>query len=102
MKLRLLSTIVVALLGMVTRAPSLAQETPTAPKKVVLVEGTEVTLRMAQDLSSGTARRGEPIELTLAEDLRVGHVLVAKAGARALGEVVQGKRLDFWGEGGKV
>lgn len=79
-----------------------AQEATSAPKKVLLTEGTEITLQMAQDISSRAARAGEPIELKLAEDLKVGDVLVAKAGARALGEVVQGKRPDFWGEAGEV
>jgi hypothetical protein len=69
---------------------------------VLLAEGTEIALRMAQDISSRAARPGEPIELTLAEDLKVGDAVVAKAGARALGEVVQGKRPDFWGEAGEV
>jgi len=57
---------------------------------------------MAQDISSRAARPGEPIGLTPAEDLKVGDAIVAKAGARALGEVVQGKRPDFWGEAGEV
>lgn len=81
---------------------AVSQDTTTAPKKVLLAEGTELTLRMAQDISSRAARPGEPIELTLAEDLKVGDAIVAKAGARALGEVVQGKRPDFWGEAGEV
>ena len=102
MKLRLLTTITVAHTGMVSSEALLSHETPTVPKKVVLAEGTEITLRMAQDISSRAARPGEPIELTLAEDLKVGNVIVAKAGARALGEVVQGKRPDFWGEAGEV
>ena len=80
----------------------LSQNARIAPKKVLLAEGTELTLRMAQDISSRAARPGEPIELTLAEDLKVGDAIVAKAGARALGEVVQGKRPDFWGEAGEV
>ncbi len=79
-----------------------AQE-PTAVKKTVLLaEGSEVTLKMAQDISSRAAKPGEPIELTLADDLKVGDVLVAQAGARALGEVVQAKKPDFWGEAGEV
>jgi hypothetical protein len=78
------------------------QDAPKLPKKVVLTEGTELTLRMAQDISSRAARPGEPIELTLAEDLKVGDEIVAKAGARALGEVVQAKRPDFWGEAVEV
>lgn len=81
---------------------SWCQDVPSPPKKVTLAEGTEISLRMAQDISSRAARPGEPIELTLAEDLKVGDVLVAKVGQRALGEVVQAKKPDFWGEAGEV
>ena len=80
----------------------LPQNAPVALKKVLLTEGTEITLCMAQDISSRAARSGEPIELTLAKDLKVGDAILAKAGARALGEVVQGRRPDFWGEAGEV
>ena len=102
MKLRKLTAIVTALFAISMGLTLHSQETRTPPRKVVLAEGTEVTLRMAQDISSRAARPGDPIELTLAEDLKVGDVVVAKAGARALGEVVQGKRPDFWGEAGEV
>jgi hypothetical protein len=79
-----------------------SQEAPPSPKKLILAEGTGVNLVMAQDISSRAARPGEPIELKLADDLKVGDLVVAKAGARALGEVVQGKKPDFWGEAGEV
>lgn len=100
MKLRLLAVV----LGTVFSTSLLAQsqDAPKTPKKVLLAEGTEVALRMAQDISSRAARPGEPIELALAEDLKVGNAIVAKAGARALGEVIQGKRPDAWGEAGEV
>ena len=80
----------------------LSQDSTVVKKTVLLPEGAEVTLKMAQDISSRAAKPGEPIELTLAEDLKVGDVLVAQAGARALGEVVQAKKPDFWGEAGEV
>lgn len=99
MKLRLVGSLCSLMLASLTMC---AQGAVPAPKKVLLPEGTEITLQMAQDISSRAARAGEPIELKLAEDLKVGDVLVAKAGARALGEVVQGKRPDFWGEAGEV
>lgn len=99
MRFKLSISIVVAALF---SALAPAQGTPPTVSKVVLAEGTEITLRMAQDISSRAARPGEPIELTLAEDLKVGDLIVAKAGARALGEVVQAKRPDFWGEAGEV
>ncbi len=82
---------------------ALAQQAATGgPKKVMLREGTEVALQLAQDVSSRGAKPGEPVELTLAQDLKVGDALVAKAGQRAAGEVVQAKKPDFWGEAGEV
>lgn len=100
MKLKFLAVFLCSVLA--TSIFALSQNAPAPPKKVLLTEGTEVALRMAQDISSRAARPGEPIELTLAEDLKVGGAVVAKAGGRALGEVVQGKRPDFWGEAGEV
>ena len=98
-----LSIITVGLYAVLSGAtPAMSQDTRTAPKKVLLAEGTEVRLRMAQDISSRAARPGEPIDLMLAEDLKVGDVTVAKEGARALGEVLQAKRPDFWGDPGEV
>jgi hypothetical protein len=99
MKLRLKNALCSVLLASLA---TLAQDPTQAPKKILLPEGTEINLQMAQDISSRAARPGEPIELKLAEDLKVDDALVAKAGARALGEVVQGKRPDFWGEAGEV
>lgn len=90
------------LLSLLLTMPVIARSQAAPAPKLLLAEGTELTLRMAQDVSSRAARPGEPVELTLAEDLKVGDVLVAKKGARALGEVVQGKRPDFWGEAGEV
>jgi len=100
MKLSIFAVAIYALLSGPT--PTLSQDTGTAPKKVLLAEGTEVRLRMAQDISSRAARPGEPIELVLAEDLKVGDATVAKVGARALGEVLHAKRPDFWGDPGEV
>ena len=42
------------------------KETPPVPKKVKLREGTEVALRMGEDISSRTAKPGQPVELALA------------------------------------
>lgn len=94
MKLKFLAVVLCTVFSTCVLAHS--QDASKTPKKVLLAEGTEFTLRMAQDISSRAARPGEPIELTLAEDLKVGDAVVAKAGARALGEVVQGKRPDVW------
>ncbi len=74
----------------------------SANQVVTLPEGTEVSLKLAQDVNSRAAKSNEPIELALAEDLKVGDVVVAKAGSRAIGTVVHAKKPDFWGEAGEV
>jgi len=70
---------------------------PTAPQltnKVMLKEGTSVNLKLAQKLSAKGAFVGEPVELILAEDLKVGDAVVAKKGTRVLGTVVAGKESE--------
>jgi len=49
--------------------------------------GTPVTLISVKDLNGTASESKEPIEFTLASDLQVGGVVVAKAGARAWGRV---------------
>lgn len=100
MKLRLVNGIL--FVGFLIAAVALSQQNPVTPKKVLLPEGTELVLRMAQDISSRVARPKEPVELALAEDLKLGDAIIAKAGARALGEVVQVKRPNFWGDAGVI
>lgn len=70
---------------------SVAPAAEERPKTVVLAEGTEVSLKLAQRLTARNAVVGEPVELMLADDLRVGKAVVARAGARVLGSVVEGK-----------
>jgi hypothetical protein len=69
---------------------------------VTLKEGTEVKLQFAQDLSSKTAEEGDPVNFKLAEDLKVGDVVVAKAGAIAVGEVTHAKKAGHLGKGGEL
>ena len=71
-------------------------ETPTPPpaQTVVLKEGTEINLKFAQKLSAKSAFVGEPVELVLARDLKVGDAIVVKQGARVLGTVVAGKESE--------
>jgi hypothetical protein len=89
-----------ALLG-IAQAPD-GTPSPPAKSPVLLREGTEVSLKLAQDVNSRAAKPNEPIELALAENLKVGDIIVAKAGSRALGTVVHAKKPDFWGEAGEV
>ena len=59
-------------------------------------------LKFAQDLSSKTATDDDPVNLVLDEDLKVGDVTVAKAGAKALGTVTHAKKAGMMGKGGEL
>jgi hypothetical protein len=71
-----------------------AAEAPLPARSLLLREGTEVTLKFAQKLSGKSTFVGEPVELVLAQDLKVGDAVVAKQGARVLGTVVAGKESE--------
>ncbi len=72
------------------------------PAKLILKEGTDVKLKFAQDLSSKTATDDDPVNLVLDEDLKVGDVTVAKAGAKALGTITHAKKAGMMGKGGEL
>jgi len=52
----------------------------------ILREGTPVQLISVEDLSSKTAENAGPVAFVLANDIRVGNVTVASAGAKAWGQ----------------
>lgn len=72
------------------------------PAKLILKEGTDVKLKFAQPLSSKTATDDDPVNLVLDEDLKVGDVTVAKAGAKAVGAVTNAKKAGMMGKGGEL
>lgn len=82
-------------------APVVAQG-PDANGMYKLREGEDVALTFAQDLSSKTAADGDPVTLTLAEDLKVGGVVVARAGSKAMGEVTNSKKSGMMGKAGEL
>jgi len=92
-------------------APAVAQVTPPAPASataapapntIILKEGTEVPLVFAAQLSSKTAVDDDPVNLTLAEDLKVGDVVIARKGAIALGTVTNAHKAGMMGKPGDL
>jgi hypothetical protein len=92
-------------------APAVAQVTPSpaspaaaapAPNTIVLKEGTDVSLIFASDLSSKTAVDDDPVNMTLAEDLKVGDVVVAHKGSVALGTVTNAHKSGMMGKAGEL
>ncbi len=67
-----------------------------------LREGDDVSLTFSQDLTSKTAADGDPVMLVLAEDLKVGNVVVARAGSKAVGEVTGAKKAGMMGHAGEL
>jgi len=65
-----------------------------AASTVLLTEGTEVKLALAQRVTGKAAVVGEPIELVLAEDLRVGDAVVVRKGTRVLGTIIEGRKSE--------
>ena len=65
--------------------------------KLTLAQGTAVPLVFGADMNSKTASVGDLIPLTLADDLKVGNVLVARKGSAAVALVIQ---VDKTGAGG--
>jgi hypothetical protein len=67
--------------------------TSSAPRSIavnaqlVLREGTPVSLIVSEDLSLADIQQGKPVVFALLRDVKVGGVIVARAGSRASGEV---------------
>jgi hypothetical protein len=75
---------------------------PDASGKYMLREGEDVNLQFLDDLSSKTSSEGDPVALTLMDDLKVGNVVVAKAGAHAFGEVTKAEKSGMMGKAGEL
>jgi hypothetical protein len=82
--------------------PGLPPVPASATNKILVPEGTDVFLAFDQDLSSKTSAEGDTVALVLTEDLKVGTVVVAKAGAKALGEVTNVEKSEMLGKGGEL
>jgi hypothetical protein len=74
---------------------------PAPVEKLVLKEGADVNLKFAQDLSSKTASDDDPVTLLLDQDLKVGDVVVVKAGAKAVGTITHAKKAGMMGKAGE-
>jgi hypothetical protein len=84
----------------VTAAPS--PNAPDASGRYMLRDGTDVNLVFAQDLSSKTSSEGDRVTLTLVDDLKVGDMVVAKAGSKAIGEVTKAEKSGMMGKAGEL
>lgn len=68
----------------------------------LLREGTEVTLKFANEITSKTANDGDSVEFTLADDLKVGDNVVVKKDAHATATVSNAKKAGMMGRPGEL
>jgi hypothetical protein len=70
----------------------------------VLRAGTEVPLRLEESLDSNdkTIREGHQFRMTVANDVRLGNVVVIPAGSPATGEVTDLRHKGMWGKSGRI
>src|SRR5580704_359818 len=84
--------------------PSVAA-TPAAavvPDKLTLKEGADVSLKFAQDVNSKTANDDDPVALVLDQDIKIGDMVVVKAGAKAVGTITHAKKAGMLGKAGEL
>jgi hypothetical protein len=79
--------------------PSVSSDTIA---RVTVKDGTDVQLKFAQDLSSKVAAEGDPVNLVLDQDLKVGDIVVIKAGAKAVGTITHSKKAGMMGKAGEL
>ncbi len=102
------ASVVSAQNAMPTAAPAAAPMSaaaaavPTADGRYVLRDGDDVQLKFDQDLSSKTAAEGDAVNFVLDGDLKVGDVVVAKSGCKAVGEVTQAHKAGTMGKAGEL
>ena len=71
-------------------------------QQLTLREGTEVALEFEQNVSSATAEEDDKVNFRLADDLKIGEVPVAKAGAIAVGTVTHAQKRGHLGKAGEL
>src|SRR5581483_5951404 len=76
------------------QAPEEARRrTPPPPQAIELPQGTNIRVRLDQDLGSKISNPGDSFQATVADDVMVDGKTVIEKGARADGEVVDAKPL---------
>ncbi|WP_336952889.1 hypothetical protein [Sphingobium aromaticivastans] len=84
-----------SLLLAATAGPALAQS-------MFLPEGMAIQLETRQELSSKSARVGDPVELAVAKPVTIGGVTLIPAGSPAVGEVSRARDNGLLGRSGKL
>lgn len=94
----------VSMLALCVCAPVVAEpsEVPAANVGAVIPAGTLVAIRVDQNLSSGSAKRGDKFPISLMNDLWVGNKIAVPMGTKGVGEVIHASGKGFGGRAGEL
>lgn len=85
-----------------TATPGGTGTTAVAGKAAKVPDGEKVRLLLMEEVSSATAQEGDRVNLTVAEDVKVGEDVIIAKGAAAAGKISHAKKKGMLGEGGKL
>ena len=70
--------------------------------QVILPEGTQVRVRLEQSISSATAEEGQAVNLSVADDVKIGDTIVVAQGSSCVGTITQAVPKRRMGRTGKL
>ena len=70
--------------------------------QVILPEGTRVRVRLEQTLSSATVEQGQNVNLSVADDVKIGDTIVVAQGATCVGTITEAVPKRRMGRTGKL
>jgi hypothetical protein len=71
-------------------------------QQIEIPDGTKVSCRLEQTISSATAEQGQQVQLSVTEQVKVGEVVVIPQGATVIGTVVEAQEKRRMGRTGKL
>lgn len=71
-------------------------------KNIKLLEGTEIEIKLIEELDSSTARIGDPVRLRVNEDIYCDNVLLIREGTKVKASVTVAEKRGMLGKAGKV
>jgi hypothetical protein len=84
-------------------APSTATTTPTAAAaEVTIPDGTELMVVLQDEISSGTATEGDPVNFKVKDDVKINGKVVIARDTLAKGTIANAQKAGRMGKGGKL
>jgi hypothetical protein len=75
-----------------------AQE--SKPVRITILQGTQITARLASELDSGRVKVGDAVTMDVIEDLKIDNAIAIPKGSIVMGHVTKAKGARLMGRGG--